>query len=153
MIPPVVEPRALDQPAPEPPAEERPRVAYEWAQAFQASWKESGIKPVDMAAYLEFDGDKHGLLAEIDRVKPQRLVIDYAVHHVKADGRLSPKVFKGKSLMLRPGETLTLSKRHALRPITTRVYHAGLHRLEILVNGVSVASADFRLDLPRPEGP
>ena len=66
-IPPVVEPRALDQPAPEPPAEERPRVAYEWAQAFQASWKESGIKPVDMAAYLEFDGDKHGLLAEIDR--------------------------------------------------------------------------------------
>jgi 3-methyladenine DNA glycosylase AlkC len=78
------------------------------------------------------------------------ILVDYAIHHQKKDGSLTPKVFKGKSLVLRSGERLTLPRRHALRPITTRVYHPGRHRLEILLNGVSVANADF--DLAMTEG-
>lgn len=79
------------------------------------------------------------------------VLVDYAIHHQKKDGSLSAKVFKGKSLMVKPGESLTIAKRHALRPITTRVYHPGLHRLEILLNGTSAASADFDLAMP-PDG-
>ncbi|MDH4439144.1 MAG: DNA alkylation repair protein [Rhizobium sp.] len=76
------------------------------------------------------------------------VLLDYAIHHQKKDGSLTPKVFKGKSLVLGAGESVTIAKRHALRPITTRVYHPGLHRLEIQLNGVSVASADFDLAVP-----
>ncbi|NBB51403.1 DNA alkylation repair protein, partial [Rhizobium sp. CRIBSB] len=75
------------------------------------------------------------------------VLLDYAIHHQKKDGSLSPKVFKGKSLVLQAGESVTIRKRHALRPITTRVYHPGLHRLEILLNGVPVATVDFDLDM------
>lgn len=76
---------------------------------------------------------------------PQALVIDYVVHHVKADGRTSPKVFKGWQLTLAPGESRMLRKRHAVKPITTRVYYPGLHRVELQVNGQVVAEAAFEL--------
>ena len=74
-----------------------------------------------------------------------QLMIDYAVHHRKANGTLAPKVFKWKSLLLAPGETLSLSRRHAIREITTRQYYPGNHRVEILINGNALASADFEL--------
>lgn len=77
----------------------------------------------------------------------QALQIDYAVHHVKADGRSTAKVFKGWSLALAAGERRTLLRRHAVRPITTRRYHAGAHRVELLVNGRAEAEASFRLAL------
>ncbi|HEY9067492.1 MAG TPA: DNA alkylation repair protein [Burkholderiaceae bacterium] len=75
----------------------------------------------------------------------QKLVVDYAVHHVKANGATSPKVFKGWVLELAPGEERALRKRHSLRVITTRRYHAGRHAVDLLVNGEVVASAGFDL--------
>ncbi|MBT9487461.1 MAG: DNA alkylation repair protein [Rubrivivax sp.] len=79
--------------------------------------------------------------------RTQTLVIDYAVHHVKADGSLSPKVFKGWNLVLAPGETRALRKAHPVRPITTRRYHAGGHVLDLRVNGQVLAEAAFDLQL------
>ncbi|WOB10132.1 DNA alkylation repair protein [Piscinibacter gummiphilus] len=77
--------------------------------------------------------------------KPQRLAIDYAVHHVKANGDTSPKVFKGWVVELAAGERREFRKQHSLRPITTRVYYPGPHRIEVLVNGAAVAEAGFEL--------
>ncbi len=77
--------------------------------------------------------------------KPQPLAIDYVVHHVKANGSTSPKVFKGWQLTLAPRETRVLAKNHSLKPITTRVYHPGEHRVDVQVNGKPVASAVFQL--------
>ncbi len=79
--------------------------------------------------------------------RPQKLVIDYAVHHRKADGSARPKVFKLKTLELAPGESLRLEKRHSFRPVTTRRYHAGAHLLELLINGRGIARKRFRLEL------
>jgi len=79
----------------------------------------------------------------------QRLVIDYAVHHVKADGGSSPKVFKGWNVELPARGELMLTKRHSLKPVTTRRYHAGLHELEVMVNGKVVAQSAFDLVMPR----
>jgi 3-methyladenine DNA glycosylase AlkC len=75
------------------------------------------------------------------------LSIDYAIHHRKANGQLAPKVFKLAQRRLAPGESLSLSKRHAIRPITTRVYYPGEHRVEILVNGRSLGFQDFILEM------
>ncbi len=76
---------------------------------------------------------------------PQKLVVDYAVHHVKADGSTSAKVFKGWTLELGPRETRALARRHSFRPITTRRYYAGEHAAELLINGQTLASAKFHL--------
>ncbi len=79
--------------------------------------------------------------------RPQKLVVDYAVHHRKADGKTRPKVFKLKTLELGPRASLRLEKRHSFRPVTTRRYHAGEHVLELLINGRGVARKRFRLEL------
>ncbi len=76
---------------------------------------------------------------------PQNIVLDYAVHHRKKNGGSSAKVFKWKTLVLAPRQSLRLERRHALKPITTRVYYPGRHRIEVLVNGRVLCGADFEL--------
>jgi 3-methyladenine DNA glycosylase AlkC len=92
-------------------------------------------------------GDKLGFSITVanEDAAPQRLMIDYAIHHVKANGTLAPKVFKWKQLDLPAGGRQTIDKDHAIRPITTRVYYPGRHRIEILINGTVCAAADFDL--------
>jgi len=80
----------------------------------------------------------------------QKLAIDYAVHHVKADGSTSPKVFKGWVLELPPRGSLELAKTHSMRPVTTRRYHPGRHTVALQVNGRVDATTDFILELPAP---
>jgi len=75
----------------------------------------------------------------------QNLVIDYVIHHVKANGKLKPKVFKLAKKKLQAGETLHISKKHSLRLISTRKYYAGGHLLEIQVNGIVYKQAKFEL--------
>ena len=77
--------------------------------------------------------------------KPQRLVIDYAVHHVKADGSTSPKVFKGWTLELGAREVRTLERQHSFKVITTRRYYPGEHAAELRINGQVVRSGTFQL--------
>jgi 3-methyladenine DNA glycosylase AlkC len=78
----------------------------------------------------------------------QALLIDYAVHHVKAHGGTSPKVFKGWKLTLAAGESRTLTRQHSFKPVTTRRYHAGRHAIEVRVNGSAMARAAVQLSLP-----
>jgi 3-methyladenine DNA glycosylase AlkC len=77
----------------------------------------------------------------------QSLVIDYLVHHVKADGSTSPKVFKGWTVSLPARAARTLTRKHSVKLITTRTYYAGQHRVEIQINGAVVAESEFRLSL------
>jgi 3-methyladenine DNA glycosylase AlkC len=79
--------------------------------------------------------------------RAQTLLIDYAVHHVKANGERTPKVFKGWALQLAAHEQLTLSKRHSMRAVTTRRYHPGRHEIDLRINGAIVARAFFQLSL------
>ncbi|MEO1224691.1 MAG: DNA alkylation repair protein [Pseudomonadota bacterium] len=85
------------------------------------------------------------LVLDSTRDQPQPLIIDYAIHHRKANGGTTGKVFKWKAVTLEPRERHRAGRRHAIRKITTRQYYPGTHRLEILINGVSVASDEFEL--------
>lgn len=80
-----------------------------------------------------------------DAAAPQDLLIDYLVHYVKANGSTSPKVFKLTTRTLAPGETFTIEKKHALRPVTTRVHYPGQHTIEVQVNGQIVGGKGFEL--------
>lgn len=76
-----------------------------------------------------------------------KVMFDYAIHHRKANGSLSPKVFKGRVKELAAGESWEIQGTHPILPITTRVYHAGTHRMEPLLNGRPFPARDFVLKL------
>jgi 3-methyladenine DNA glycosylase AlkC len=77
----------------------------------------------------------------------QNLVVDFAIHFTKANGRTKPKVFKLKSIELDPGETKVLKKSHAIKSIATRKYYSGTQILEIMVNGTPIARQAFHLEV------
>ena len=78
-------------------------------------------------------------------IAPAHAIIDYAVHHLGARGALRPKVFKWRALTLAPGETLTLARRHSMKPVTTRRYYAGGHEIDLRINGRILARTAFEL--------
>ena len=77
--------------------------------------------------------------------KPQRLVVDYAVHYVKGAGPAMRKVFKLRTLDLAPGETATFTRSQIIKDFSTRKHYPGRHEIEILVNGDCLARGDFML--------
>jgi 3-methyladenine DNA glycosylase AlkC len=77
--------------------------------------------------------------------REQKLVVDYVVHRVLADGSTSPKVWKGWKLTLPAGTAKSLQKRHSLQKVTVRTDRPGRHAVELLVNGRVVATSAFEL--------
>lgn len=77
--------------------------------------------------------------------RPQKLVVDYAIHYVRSGGRASRKVFKLKTLPLAPGESVTLRRQQSIRDFSTRVHHPGRHLVDVLVNGQTLGQASFDL--------
>ena len=97
---------------------------------------------VPLGGYLDFS-----IELQSNAKTTQTLMIDFIIHHQKANGKTSPKVFKWKTCTLAPNTSLSASKKHPLKKITTRVYYPGCHYLELLVNGSIVAKATFDLKI------
>jgi len=77
--------------------------------------------------------------------RDQRLIVDYRIHFVRANGSSAIKVFKLKNVTISPGQTLEIAKSHHLKEITTREYYDGIHSLDIQVNGKVRKSEKFVL--------
>jgi len=86
-----------------------------------------------------------GVTLQSSASRMQKLVIDYAVHHVKASGATAAKVFKGWTVELPARGALDLRRKHTLRPITTRTYYPGRHEVDLRINGAIAARAFFDL--------
>jgi len=79
---------------------------------------------------------------------PQDLVVDYVLHFRKANGRLAPKVFKWTRVTLQPGERRSLSRDHAVKPVTTRTYYGGTQAVSLRINGQDIGYCEFELEMP-----
>lgn len=80
--------------------------------------------------------------------QPQKLMIDYVVYHMRANGKLTPKVFKLAKRTLAPGQVLHITKAHSFAPVTTRRYYPGQHAIEPKVNGKAFERISFILAAP-----
>lgn len=80
----------------------------------------------------------------------QSLLVDLAVHYVKANGQAKPKVFKLKTQELAPGQTVPIGKTLSLAQMTTRTHYPGRHRVEVVLNGQPFALGAFEL-MARPQ--
>lgn len=77
--------------------------------------------------------------------EPQRLTIDYVLHLLKANGKHSPKVFKGTNLTLEPCATAVFRRTHRFREVTTRRHYLGRQAVSLRVNGEDTELSWFLL--------
>lgn len=73
----------------------------------------------------------------------QDLLVDFAVHFVKADGLARPKVFKLTRVALPPRGRVTCRGRVSLKVHTTRTPYPGRHLVEARVNGQAMPIGAF----------
>jgi 3-methyladenine DNA glycosylase AlkC len=78
----------------------------------------------------------------------QELLVDYAVHFVKANGAQKPKVFKLKKLVLLPAEKVALEGKVSFASMTTRRHYSGRHQIDVIVNGVLFRLGTFDVRAP-----
>jgi 3-methyladenine DNA glycosylase AlkC len=77
--------------------------------------------------------------------RAQRVMADLRVFFVKANGAASPKVFKLNAFDLAPGSVVNVRKKVSLANLTTRKHYPGVHRVELVLNGVSRPLGSFRV--------
>lgn len=94
-------------------------------------------------------GDRLAIQATITSIgsERQKIVADYAIHYVKANGKPSRKVFKLKTLDLDPGQTIKLAISQTIRDFTTRKHFAGHHQVDLMLNGQISARDGFDLTI------
>lgn len=75
----------------------------------------------------------------------QRMLVDFRVHFMKANGKTNPKVFKLKVIELAPYETVQMGKAISLAEMTTRKHYAGAHKVDVVLNGRTIPLGKFDL--------
>lgn len=75
----------------------------------------------------------------------QSLLVDVAVHFVKANGKTSPKVFKLKRIELPPRGRAAFRRVVSLAVHTTRKPQPGVHDVDVVVNGTRHRAGSFRV--------
>jgi len=75
--------------------------------------------------------------------------LEYALYFLKKNGSHTKKVFKLSEKEMVEGEHYG-KKCHHFKKINTRVYHEGLHFIELIVNGVPFGRAPFYLMMKAP---
>jgi len=79
---------------------------------------------------------------------PQNVLVDLAVHFVKAGGRTAPKVFKVRRVVVPPGGRVPLQTRVSLAVHTTRKPRPGRHTVDVLLNGERRRLGAFEVESP-----
>jgi 3-methyladenine DNA glycosylase AlkC len=97
-------------------------------------------KSVKIGESLAFSFNLHSEQAK-------NVVVDYIVHFQSKQGTLSnKKVFKLQTFDIEAHKVVSITKRHVFRAeMTTRTLYAGVHKIEIQVNGSVLAGFEFDL--------
>lgn len=98
-------------------------------------------KKIKIGDYLEFS-------FSVKNKSKQKIkfLIDFVIYYKKANGDLSPKVFKLKSGFINGGEKIHLIKKHSFKQITTRKYYKGEHQIALKINGHELPTIRFILN-------
>jgi 3-methyladenine DNA glycosylase AlkC len=78
--------------------------------------------------------------------RAQKVIVDYGISFLRANGSLSTRVFKLKTIDLKPSEKLVLQKKHSLKRITTNTFYPGVHELIVQVNGEKLKKLTWYFD-------
>ncbi len=92
-------------------------------------------------------GERIAIAADIasTATENQPLVVDYRIHYARGGSKTAAKVFKWKSFDLAAGATASLRISQVIRDFSTRRHHPGRHKVELIVNGETMAASGFEL--------
>ncbi|NDJ78210.1 MAG: DNA alkylation repair protein [Chloroflexi bacterium] len=115
-------------------------LGYSTAPAISISQPTLSPESIPIGAAVTFEADITSTASD-----PQPLMIDYVVHHMRARGQQTPKVFKLSKREIAPGETIHIRREHAIKTVSTRKIYPGAHAIELQINGQIVARWDFEV--------
>lgn len=82
----------------------------------------------------------------INNSKTNNLIrLEYAVYYLKQNGSLSKKVFKISEKSYDPYSNTIIKRKQHFKPITTRKYHFGVHKIAVIANGKEFDQIAFTL--------
>ncbi len=91
-------------------------------------------------------GEVGVLEVSIEAARDERLMVDYVIEFVKANGARRPKVFKLKKLDVKAGERVMLRKNHKfLKGASTFTHFAGVQMIYMQINGQRFGEQAFAL--------
>ncbi len=95
---------------------------------------------------VDFFGDfEFELTLQKKSSKTNRLMVDYVLHFQQANGKQGSKVFKWLDRCFDDAGCEHIVKKHSFKKISTRKYYPGIHRLDVMVNGIKKAQIEFEL--------
>ncbi len=77
----------------------------------------------------------------------QKLLINYIIHFVKANGKRSKKIFRLAEKTIPAGGELTVEKLHKFRAFKNQRFYPGTHFVEISVNARYMGRLEFELQI------
>ena len=89
-------------------------------------------------------GESKYIEIKFSSLKNQKLMIDYVIHYMKANGKHSEKVFKMANKSVKK-EVIILKKKHSFRQMSTRKHYPGKHYIELIINGNRYNKQEFTL--------
>ncbi len=66
---------------------------------------------------------------------PQKLRLEYGLYYLKKNGTLARKVFKITERVIAGNTQEQITRHQSFKVISTRVFHLGMHKLAIIING------------------
>lgn len=75
------------------------------------------------------------------------LRIEFAIYFLKSNGTYTKKVFKISEKEIEGYGLININKSYSLKPITTRVYYSGEHKIAAIVNGKESEALSFDLKI------
>lgn len=76
----------------------------------------------------------------------QKVRLEYVIYFLLKNGTHGRKVFFIAEKELEHGQTLDIKKSHSFKPITTRTYYPGTHKVAALMNGKEFEIGEFLLE-------
>lgn len=77
----------------------------------------------------------------------KKIRLEYGLYFMKKNGLLSKKVFKISERLLAASELHQVQRKQSFKPISTRIYHPGIHQVSIILNGKEFIAKNFELIL------
>lgn len=102
------------------------------------------LQNFDLSKNVEINSDLEFNFLLCSKKELGKLRIEYAIHFLKANGRLSKKVFMLSSVN-NSSKSKVISKKHSFKKISTRKYYKGIQGLSIIVNGYKMIYKEFEL--------
>ncbi len=85
---------------------------------------------------------KYSFLLKVNGKKEVKLRLEYAIDFLKANDKLSRKIFKITENSYKPS-SYEFTKKHSFKEMTTRKHYAGGHQISIIVNGEDKVNMSF----------